>query len=68
MQTDRTLAESEQKWIDKYRAALNDTPVAPPRFKAFFQLVHGAKAALLSKIGVNSGAISGAAPPSAKAN
>jgi hypothetical protein len=50
MRTDRTLADAEQQWIAKYRAALNQIPVQRPRFATILSLVEQAKKSVAAKV------------------
>ena len=51
MRTDRNLADLEQQWIAKYRAALDSAPVHKPRFGGILAIIQGAKDVIASKVG-----------------
>jgi hypothetical protein len=51
MPTERTLADAEQQWIAKYRAALSEVPVQQPRFARILTFIHRTKKVIAAKVG-----------------
>ena len=67
MDVNRTpLTEAEQDWIDKYRAALDNNPVRPSRFRRVRNRLSGARRAFATGMKRIFGSQLNAAPASAE--